>query len=246
MSRRFQAKATFGPLKTGFKAYNSSYARNKKVAMLRGTSKRNRYVVDSRKLATRGWVNNNTELKYIDVAAASYVMDTTGTVTALNLVAVGDDNTTRDGRQIQIKSCHIRGYVSPVDDITTDGLGRWMLVWDAQPNSGVIATIALILAAATSISGTNLDNRERFTILRDKQFALGKTVNTATQAVSNCPNMYEVNEYVKMDHKSTFSGTTAVIGVVATGALLLVTIGSNAAGACGQLTATSRVRFSDR
>jgi len=196
-------------------------------------------------LATRGWNNRGGELKYTDLASATYACDTTGSVTALNLTAVGDDNTTRDGRQIVVTSAHIRGFIAPVDDITNDNLSRWLLVWDKQPNSGTIAAITDILVASTATSSTNLNNRERFVILRDKQYAVGKTLNTATQAVSNCPNMYEVNEYVKINARTTYSGTTAAIGSVATGALLMVTIGTATAGTGGLLTACTRVRFTD-
>jgi len=172
-------------------------------------------------------------------------MDTSGVVTAINLTAVGDDNTTRDGRQINVVSCHIRGGVSPVDTETSDSFGRWLLVWDKQPNSGAIATIAQILTTTSSYANTNLDNRERFVILRDKEYQIGGTSRVATQAYSNCPNQYAVNEFVKIGCKTTYSGTTAVIGSIATGALLLVTIGSTAIGTGGTLLANTRVRFSD-
>jgi len=197
-------------------------------------------------LATRGWVNNNTELKYNDIASASYQADTTGTVTALNLTAVGDDNTTRDGRQIINKSVHVQGILSPEDRTTNTNLARMLLVWDSQPNSGTIAAITDILTAATSVAPTNLNNRERFRILRDCRYACGINDNTATQAFSNGNNTYMINEYVKLGGvKTTYSGTTAAIGSVATGALLMVTIGNQAAGAAGTFIVTTRLRFTD-
>jgi len=204
---------------------------------------RNRYP----KLAIRGWSNNNAELKYVDIAAANYAADTTGSVTCLNLTAVGDDNTTRDGRQICNRSIHVQGILNPVDNTAGPNLARMMLVWDAQPNSGAIATITNILTASTSVSATNLDNRERFTVLRDSRFAQGTISDTATQAFSNGTNTYMVNEFVNLkDVKTTYSGTTAAIGSVATGALLLVTIGSVGAVAGGTFNLTTRLRFTDR
>jgi len=209
----------------------------------RGYGLRNRYP----KLALRGWKNNNAELKYNDLPSATYIADTTGTVTALNLTAVGDDNTTRDGRQICNRSIHIQGYLAPADNNTGANLARMMLVWDSQPNSGVIATIANILSASTSVSSTNLDNRERFTILRDCRYAQGAVSDTATQAFSNGNNTTVVNEFVNLkDVKTTYSGTTATIGSVATGALLMVTIGSLAAANAGNFIVTTRLRFTDR
>lgn len=194
-------------------------------------------------LALRGWGNSGGELKYVDLASAAYACDTTGSVTALNLTAVGDDNTTRDGRQITVTSCHIRGAIQRQDDSTTENLARWMLVWDKQPNSGTIATITQILSASTSMSSTNLDNRERFVILRDKQYAIGSCQVTTT--VQGSPTTCDVNEYVKINCRTTYSGTTAAIGSVATGALLLVTIGQKAAADAHNLQCTTRVRFTD-
>lgn len=202
----------------------------------------------SRKLALRGWTNSPGEVKYLDVAVAAYAADTTGTVTALNLTAVGDDNNTRDGRQINNKSIHIQGTLAPVDSATTDSFCRLLIVWDQAPNSGTIATITDILTAATASSFTNLNNRDRFTILRDARYALGRQDTAAGGSVgyTSSPSMFCINEFVKLDgKKTTYSGTTAVIGSVATGALLMVTIGTTAAGAGGSFALNTRLRYTD-
>lgn len=189
---------------------------------------------------------NEPELKYNDIAAATYQGDNTGTITALNLIAVGDDNTSRDGRQICNRSIHVQGYLAPVDSTTLNSMCRMMLVWDSQPN-GAIATMTDILSVSNAVSSTNLNNRERFRILRDLKFALGSSSNTATQAVSDGSNTYLIDCFLKLkDIKTTYSGTTAVIASVATGALLLVTIGSNSSSNQGTFTLTTRLRFTDR
>lgn len=185
------------------------------------------------------------ELKYLDIVSTGYVADTTGSVTCLNLTAVGDDNTNRDGRQIINKSIHIQGLLQPSDDSTSPNLSRMLIVWDSQPN-GAIATITDILVASTSVSSTNLNNRERFRILKDLRLSQGKVDTTATSAFSNSDNTYCVNEFIKLnDLKTTYSGTTAVIASVATGALLMVTIGSVVAAAGGTFGVTTRLRFAD-
>lgn len=195
--------------------------------------------------ASRGFFNRAGELKYSDLASASYTCDTTGTVTALNLTAVGDDNTTRDGRQIFNKSIQVQGYIEPFDTQTVPSFVRVMLVWDSQPNSGAIATITNILTASTSLSNLNLDNRERFTVLRDFKAPLGSYNTTAGQTYAMTPNTHKIDWFVPLNMITTYSGTTAAIGSVATGALLMVTIGSQAATDAGKLTATTRLRFSD-
>jgi len=205
-------------------------------------------IYSSATAATRGWKNNNSELKYLDIASAQYDADLTGSVTALNLTAVGDDNTTRDGRQICNRSVHVQGFLRPeTAGNSSVNLARLMLVWDSQPNSGAIATIANILTASTSVSNTNLDNRARFTILRDHMVAVGgQDAATATTTWVQSPTVSELDWFVPLrDAVTTYSGTTATIGVVATGALLLVTIGNQAANDGHNFFATTRLRFTD-
>lgn len=185
------------------------------------------------------------EKKYIDVSATTNSLNTTGVVQALNLVAVGDDNNNRDGRETQNVSVAIRGLIIPEDASTPNPtLVRVLLVWDQQPN-GALATIANILQNATALSFNNLDNKKRFIILRDNQYAVGGIDNTATQAYAQSPTVHSIYEYVKLGPKysSSWSGTTGVIGSLATGALLLVQIGTGAAGSGASLQAFTRVRF---
>lgn len=194
--------------------------------------------------ANRGWRNTPGELKYKDHDEASYALNTTGSVVHLNGVAVGDDNNTRDGRQIYNKSIHVMGQIAtanPAIDNTIEVFARLMIVWDSQPNSGAIATIANILTSATSMAHLNLDNRERFTILKDCKYVLGLRDGDMASA----PNTYLVDEFIDLKNvKTTYSGTTDAIGSIATGALLLVAIGDEAASNY-RARVSARLRFSD-
>lgn len=189
--------------------------------------------------------SGRTELKYVDVAQAVYPCDTTGSVTCLNLIAVGDDNTTRDGRQVTIKSVQLHGSVRPEDDNTGVTKARVMLVWDNAVNSGTIATIAQILSAATGTAFPLVDNANRFTVLVDRTFTVGAISNVATQTYAQSPTVYDLEVYKKLDCVTQYSGTTAAIGSIQNGALLLVTIGSSAAGSAANALIASRVRFVD-
>jgi len=186
------------------------------------------------------------ELKYVDLASADYVLDTTGSVTALNLIAVGDDNTTRDGRQATIKSVQIKGHAFCNSAAITPQKGRIMLVWDNAVNSGTIATVAQILAAVNVNAFPLVDNANRFTILWDHEVVFGPRSQTATQSVAS-DNIQGVGYYRKLDNVTQFSGTTAAIGSIQNGGLLMVTLGSIAASAtlAATLTAATRVRFTD-
>lgn len=198
--------------------------------------------------SARGFYNSPGELKYTDTAQGLvYAYDLVGYVQLLNGVAVGDDNNTRDGRQITCKSVQIQGIIAPFDQTTSACLCRTMLVWDNSPNSGSLATITDILRTSTSVSMTNLDNRQRFTILRDSKVAIGginSVPGTATYAQS--PTTTELDWFVPLNGlKTTYSGTTGAIGSIGAGALLLVTIGSAAVadGCIGNIN--TRLRFYD-
>ena len=184
------------------------------------------------------------ELKFVDLAVSNYACDTAGSVTALNLVAVGDDYNSRDGRQVTIKSVQLRGLILPQDQNTLNTFARVMLVWDNAAN-GTLATIAQILTAATSNSFPLVDNAHRFTVLMDRSFAVGRNQDTATQAYSNSPNVHTLEFYRKMDSVAQYSGTAANIASVQNGALLLVTIGNSGAGQGANFEAATRVRFTD-
>lgn len=185
------------------------------------------------------------ELKYTDIANTAYAADTTGSVTALNLIAEGDDNTTRDGRRVTIKSVQVRGYLEPVDGGTATSKCRLILVWDNAVNSGAIATVAQILSAASGNSFPLVDNANRFTILVDRTYTLGLFSTTATQAVAQSPTTGDVEIYKKLNCVTQYSGTTAAIGSIQNGGLLMVTIGTSAPANGGQFAVATRVRFTD-
>jgi len=192
----------------------------------------------------KGGISNRNELKYVDIASAGYAGDTTGSVTPLNLLAVGDDNTSRDGRQVTIKSVQVRGSVFPQDPSTQPTMVRLLLVWDNAAN-GALATIAQILSAAHSNSFPLIDNANRFTILCDQQFCVGGFSTVATQSYAGSPMVLPVSIYKRLNTVTQYSGTTAAIASVQNGALLMVTIGDQAAGAGAAFGLATRVRFTD-
>jgi len=188
---------------------------------------------------------NRKELKYLDLAySQAYVFDTTGTVTALNLVAEGDDNISRNGRQIQIASVEVIGKANPVDGSTTPDFCRLMLIYDSQTN-GALPAITDILAASTSNSFLNLDNRDRFHIIADHKFVIGGLSTTATQTYAQSPTLELIDIHRKLALHTTFKGTTGAIASIATGALLLVSIGDVPPNDGALAGVSTRIRFTD-
>jgi len=186
---------------------------------------------------------SQVEKKYVDIASAQYAADTTGTVTALNLCNEGTGVSQRVGRKICMKSVQVRGWITQ-ETAQQPCMVRIMLVWDKQVN-GVIATIAEILSAATSNSFMNLDNRERFVVIKDKHYTLGTRNSTSGTAVADKSVSEPINIYKKLPEGSftIFDGTGAGIADINTGALYLVTIGS--AADAGLAVLATRVRYTD-
>lgn len=197
-----------------------------------------------RNRAPKGAIRKGRELKYVDVAAAAYVADTTGTVTLLNGIAVGDDNTTRDGRQVVIKSVQVRGKLVPVDAATNPVKARIIIFWDNATVAGT-PTIAAVLSAATANSFPLVNNQNRFTILVDRSYVIGGFDTTATQTYAMCPTVQDVEIYKPIGSITQYNGTGATDASIANGGLYMITIGDQAAGVGGSFTLATRVRFTD-
>lgn len=199
-------------------------------------------------LPNRGFAQGAAkEHKYVDVAAANYVADTTGTVTLLNGIAQGDDNTNREGRQVTVTSVSIKGMLTPVDKTTGACYCRLIVVWDSANNGGAAPAITDLLVAANSVSHNNLNNRMRFKVLMDEQYCVGGNQDTTTQAYAQSPTVFTINRYMKLPPGcvTTFSGTGATSASIQSGAIWMFTIGNQAADAGGAYQVATRVRFVD-
>lgn len=190
------------------------------------------------------------ELKYVDTVLQSntQVYDTTGLATPVNLIAVGDDNTTRDGRQVCIKSVAVRGKIDPVDATSGPSLCRTMLVWDNANNGASTSSatlIAALLVSADARSFPSVDNANRFTILWDSLKVLSQIDTTATQTLAPSPGVQYIKYYRKMNSVTQYIGTTAAIGSIQNGSLWFITIGDQAAAAGGRFNGQVRVRYTD-
>jgi len=195
------------------------------------------------------------EKKVVDINEATYAVENTGTQLALlNGCVAGSQNFNRIGRKICLKSLQIRGYFLATDFSTAQTFARMIVVYDKQSN-GSAPTFANIIqsqniAGTTSSLATdmvNLDNRDRFEIIRDKQVALAALQNTATQAFSGAPTILYVEDYIKLGNRETVynAGTAGTVGDITSGALYVFFIASQANAAGVTYTGTFRLRFTD-
>lgn len=120
----------------------------------------------------RAWApGSRTELKSIDLDLAttgSGTGDITTTMgrTCANAISIGADINQRVGRKITIRSLEMHYSVFADADQVDPTLSRIMVVFDRQAN-GTQPAGTDILTASTVYSPKNLNNRERFTILKD-------------------------------------------------------------------------------
>lgn len=194
----------------------------------------------------KGAIPPRKELKFVDTTIATglvtYVPGAS-VITLLNGIAEGDDYSARDGRQATMKSVAVRLTINQQQTGASGGLTRTMLVWDNAAN-GAAPVAADILAVDSAASYPNVNNAQRFTILRDHLCEIGPLSLVATQTYSRSPGSQHVDLYVPLDHITQFMGTGATIASIQNGALFLLTV-SDGTVALNNSVIRARVRFSD-
>lgn len=182
-------------------------------------------------------IRKSTEYKWWDTSQTSY---TTGTVTPINLVPLGDDANTRDGRKISIKSILITGYGAAAD---TKGAPRIMLVYDKQTN-GSLPAITDILSENNWSSAHNLNYRNRFKVLYDNVGGIGRNTNPLMVVPSGTASgQFIWHDYLKCDLETIFGEAQTGIQMIKTGGLYFVYIGTGMISIMGEFR--TRIRFVD-
>lgn len=188
------------------------------------------------------------ELGYVDVATTPYPLDNTGSVTLLNTIAQGASVNQRVGKKVQLKGIQARG-VSFNNTGASFNDFAYMIVWDKRP-TGALPAVTDILTAALPTAMNNDANAGRFSILkRVDGVMIGNS--SFTGAVANAltdSSALDQDWYLDLKGRETVykAAATGAIGDIEQGALYLVTVGSNAAGAtAASLYQTFRLRFLD-
>lgn len=228
-------------------------ARNKAKALqlqrLRG--------LGSAPLATRGFrggYGNKGEKKFFDINTATYQANTTGSFTLLFIPVLGTDFNARIGRKTRAVSLYIRGRVS-LEDAISLGAGniagqmiRMIIFVDLQPNGAAPAVTDLLNEALPS-SQLNANNRDRFLVLKDKQYTFDPILmNTTTPFAAFNTTSYPVKCYKKINVETIFNATNGgTIADITSGAIYMFWIGSSAAGVNTDANAivSTRVRYLD-
>lgn len=208
-------------------------------------------------IASRGYRPNPTEKKVYDIAVTTYQVNTTGSFTLLCIPTTGADMTNRVGRKILQKSVYIRGRVTqeataagPQTVANSSQQIRFILFVDYQPN-GAAPAVTDLLNTASPASQLNINNRDRFKVLKDKCYVFDASAynTTATsQLASWSRTVYNFKCYKKIDIETIFNATNGgTIADINSGALYMFWIGDQAAGSNtdGNALVSTRVRFLD-
>lgn len=178
------------------------------------------------------------EIKSFDLANVNVTFGAAGTFTLLNVPVNGAELYQRVGRKIYMKSLHIRGQVFPNGNGGID-FGRLIVFYDSQPNAAA-SNIGTLLQDSNAAAGTsvtseiNLNNRQRFKILRDMQFMLPNYASADTPNILGYQDQimqtFNINEFIKLKGLETiFNGANGgTIADITSGSLYICTYSNNA------------------
>lgn len=191
-----------------------------------------------------------------DAANVGFGVTNVANFFALNLVTEGTSWKTRVGSRIKMKSIdlHIWPYWAASASATAGGVSRIMLVYDGQPNGAYPATADLLkssVPSTTACSPVNLDNRDRFLVLREFYMVEPSTTTPVTTAsnvgsdVAAQVPCHVIHWFVKLKAiEAIYKASAGAITDIASGALLLVTVTEGTTTGYG-LSVSSRLRFYD-
>lgn len=140
----------------------------------------------------KGLVNSEMYKYDLDVAPTT---NTTGTVTHISAVAVGDGDNQRTGNSILCRNVYIRGtLIKAINAVST--FVRMLLIQDKQQGADTVPTIADVLEAVAVNAPLNSNSVGKYSILKDQVFMLNAN---NPQDVINC--------YIPMQSHIRFNGT---------------------------------------
>ena len=207
-----------------------------------------------------GSYKSGTELKAIDINDGTYGFTRPaggGSIALLNGIQTGASFYNRIGSRVEMINLHIRGFIYYALTSVQDQV-RMIVFYDRQPN-GATPTASDVLqsrnqSGATINAGSseiNLDQRDRFVIIRDILRYI-PSVTVTVGVLTNGPQIggqdFQVNEFVKLKGLSTHyksSSAPTTVGDIATGALFVMFISDTQDSTTG-FNGNFRLRYADK
>jgi len=213
-----------------------------------------------------GTRSGGTELKSVDQPGGQVSIFTAGFIGPVVQPPVeGSSFYHRIGRRTRGVSLEIKGIVSPTLDVNATApvnaqLARIIILYDRQAN-GANPAIADVLNAYNNAGATsggtpydslNMNNRDRFIILRDRFMYLpplatlggtpAKIQGVTVDPYANKSLIY--HEFIKLKGLQThYKASTGGIGDIATGSFLILTISNGDNNTVGQWALNYGARF---
>lgn len=241
----------------------SAYVSRKRAASYMGgaVSKKRRYTPKKRilrpipryllgRVRTGGYygrfAGRSAELKFFDTALA-WNFDSTGEVPAtgqLALIPQGVTESTRIGRACVVKSIQIRGnfVFQPTTAASAATTVILLVVQDTQCNGAAAAVTDVLNSANMSTALINIDNSQRFKILKRITVSMNASagVTTAYNNVVRHVDMYK-KCYIPLD----FSSTTGALTEIRSNNIFLLAGSDGASDDLVSFGGYARLRFSD-
>lgn len=252
MSRRASIKAPYSKAKLADQRYKrqAAYSRQREINSAMA-------VAQQIYRPPGGFIRNATapavlgERKVIDINNNIFAFSAGPATNLLNGCIAGSQNFNRIGRKIMLKTLQVRGHIQAATDGTaTEGLCRMIIFYDKQTNGAAPAHTDVVKSqnisgatASTVFDMFNLDNRDRFVILRDRAYSMSNQSTVATQTVAGTTTDQLIEEYVPINMETIYNaGTAGTVGDITTGGLFVIFLSNNASY---QFSGAFRLRFQD-
>lgn len=197
----------------------SMLGKRKRVTNYRQNKKLKKYYKPKQKILNAMGI----EYKYRDTEFAAGVNTTlvaAGTgFGPINLIAIGDGNSNRDGRKCTITSVHVKGYLELETNVSGRAATvRIAIVMDRQ-NNGALTLPSSCFQDPTSSSldscaFRNLDQTQRFKVIKDETFTItnqNSYYDTGSSEPQNYRQRLPVNLNAKISEIVSFIGDTAAV-----------------------------------
>lgn len=202
----------------------------------RSNFQRKRTYAPSRKVYV---VKNQNEPGFVDLTAATYNCNTTGSIALIATIPQNASTNGRIGKRVSLKSLQCHGSVIGNAAVTITDIAI-LIVYDKRP-TGTLPAITDILVSATASSFNNDNNSGRFRILkRIDKVLIGSAANQYTSSSAIDADWFLSLRSLPSVFKSAGTGA---MGDIEEGALYVVTVGSSGAGTSA---ATANLSFRTR
>lgn len=193
-----------------------------------------------------------TTVAFTNTVAANNQSNAFAGYMLLNSCSAGSAVDQRLGRRIKCQGVHIRGRIVTQNaaNPSVAAAARVLLVWDraVPPGSNTFPTVPEVLAASNVADGArgafvNVNNKDRFLILKDMMFTTVNRVANADTFTKNVNFSFDLNGAETVFNSANSPANQ--LSSISTGALYLIAWHDSGDTANLSIAMSSRVRFID-